>query len=67
MSDEIRTVDDIINIWHVEPKVAQEMFNLFVGIVFGENEETILSEDDSDTSDYDVDSDDQVDQSSEDE
>ena len=67
MSDEIRTVDDIINIWHVEPKVAQEMFNLFVDIVFGENEETILSEDDSDTSDYDVDSDDQVDQSSEDE
>ena len=65
MSDEIRTVDDIINIWHVEPKVAQEMFNLFVDIVFGENEETILSEDNSDTSD--VESDDEVDQSSEDE
>ena len=44
MSDEIKTADDIISIWHVEPHVAKEMFALFTDIVFEEPCDTLLND-----------------------
>ena len=61
MSDEIRSADDIISFWHIDPQVAEDMFNLFNDIVFDENSENDLIEE-SETSDDD--SDDETDHSS---
>ena len=65
MSDEIRTADDIISIWHVEPKLAKEMFDLFSDIVFEETCDTLFSDDESESTD--ASSDDEIDTSFEDE
>ena len=61
MSDEIRTADDIINIWHVEPKVAIEMFALFTDIVFEETFDILFSDEENVSTDES--SDDEVDTS----
>ena len=63
MSDEIKTAEDITNIWHIEPEVAKEMFNLFMDVVFEETTENIFSDGEGETTDEDCD--DEVDQSSE--
>ena len=63
MSDEIKTAEDITNIWHIEPELAKEMFSLFVDVVFEETSENIFVDGESETTDED--SDDEVDESSE--
>ena len=54
MSDEIKSVNDIVNLWHIDRSIAKNMFMLFDEIVFGNFD--ILSdasdkESDSDTLD----------------
>ena len=51
MSDEIKSVNDIVNLWHIDQSIAQNMFMLFDEIVFG-NFDTL-----SDASDKESDSD----------
>ena len=62
MSDEIRSTQDIINIWHIDPQVANDMFSLFNDIVFDDNSDDLLIDEESETSDES--SDDEIDQSS---
>ena len=53
MSAEIKTEEDIVNIWHVEPSVAKMVFQLFSEIVFGDLDDTLDVEDESGESDPD--------------
>ena len=54
MSDEIRSADDIISFWPIDPQVAEDIFNLFNDIVFDDNSDNFLTEE-SETSDEDSD------------
>ena len=59
MSDEVKTENDIIEIWHIDKTVAHQIFMLFNEVVFGD---LCDSDDDSDTaseSEVDLDDDDQ--------
>ena len=51
MSDEIKSADDIVSIWHIDPKVAKEMFNLFIDVVFEEPCDILLDDEEIVTTD----------------
>ena len=35
MADELKTKEDIVELWHIDPIVAEKLFNLFNEVVFG--------------------------------
>ena len=55
MADEIHSEDDIVNIWHIDPTVASKIFLLFNDVVFGDMDESLSSETESETSDPETD------------
>ena len=43
--DEVKNVEDIVEIWHIDPFIAQNLFMLFKEVVFGKLETSEAFED----------------------
>ena len=60
MSDEIKSPEDIVNMWHIEHSIALKLFMLFDEIVFGDSDilsDASVSVNDSDSDALDLSSD----------
>ena len=59
MADEIKSKDDIVSLWHIDPLVARKLFDLFNEVVFGvvdTSDVSDVSDSDSDVADESTDS-----------
>ena len=50
MCDEVKTEQSIVDIWHIDPLVAEKLFMLFNEVIFGEFENSLECDDEDDSS-----------------
>ena len=57
MLDEIKTAQDIVEMWHIDARVAEKVFEIFQEVIFSSQNLTDISEDaaGSESIDYDDD------------
>ena len=50
MCDEVKTEQSIVDMWHIDPLVAEKLFLLFKEVIFGEIDSTLECDDEDDNS-----------------
>ena len=50
MCDEVKTEQSIVDMWHIDPLVAEKLFMLFNEVIFGEFENSLECDDEDDSS-----------------
>ena len=45
MLDEIKVAGDIVEMWHIDPRVAEKVFDIFEEVIFHSQNEPITGED----------------------